>query len=395
VIRFSKRGSMEKTRAGSRMRRAPDSKNLVGDLDQDMHGTLKHHRFLCCLWLLSAGMAAARMYASPPSTATTEGATPRQLRTESPMKRLRPEAFERARRFLDTTARPIDRALFERRFQGAPAERVLAALAPYQNDDGGFGHGLEPDLRTPASSALATGIGLRLLDEMGCDGNHPMVRRAVRYLVETYDGSSNVWRVIPGNANEHPHAPWWHDDGTSLARTFDGYRIIPRAEIVGLLHRYSALVSPSWLNDTTEHAVAYVESVARLGTGGGDDLLYAIMLAETQELPERFKARLIARIRRVIPEVVVRDPDKWNSYCIMPLKIAPSPQSLAAALLEDVLPINLDYLIERQAADGAWEPTWSWGELYPEAWKEAKREWRGSLTLDALTTLRAYDRIDR
>lgn len=83
------------------------------------------------------------------------------------MKQLRHESFDQARHFIKTQARPLDRALFEHRFEGAPAETVLSQLALFQNADGGFGRALEPDLRTPSSSALATGIGLRLLKELG------------------------------------------------------------------------------------------------------------------------------------------------------------------------------------------------------------------------------------
>jgi len=309
------------------------------------------------------------------------------------MKQLSPAAFERARDSIKTEARPLDRVLFEYRFEQAPTESVLAELAHFQNDDGGFGRGLEPDVRTPASSALATGIGLRLLKELGCPADHPMVKQAVEFLLATFDASSKVWRVVPANTNEFPHAPWWHDESESLARTFDGFRIIPRAEIVGLLYHYATLVPTEWLNAVTENTVAYIETVEKLGTGGGDDIVYASSLAETEELPERFTSRLVARIRAVAPNIVSRDPQQWSSYCIAPLKLATSPRSIVADLLGEALQAHLDYQIEHQTPKGTWEPTWSWGKFYPEAWEQAKQEWRGSLTLDTLTTLRAFDRI--
>ena len=62
------------------------------------------------------------------------------------MKQLSPEGFARARHFLKTEARALDRALFEFRFEGAPAQAVARELAAYQNQDGGFGHTLEPDM---------------------------------------------------------------------------------------------------------------------------------------------------------------------------------------------------------------------------------------------------------
>jgi hypothetical protein len=64
-----------------------------------------------------------------------------------------------------------------------------------------------------------------------------------------------------------------------------------------------------------------------------------------------------------------------------------------ADLLADVLPLNLDHQIDRQADAGCWDPVWSWGTTYPEAWAQAEQEWRGHLTLETLTTLRAYDRL--
>ena len=61
------------------------------------------------------------------------------------MRQLSREAFGRARQFLVTQARPLERALFEHRFERAGVDGALAELARFQNEDGGFGHGnVEP-----------------------------------------------------------------------------------------------------------------------------------------------------------------------------------------------------------------------------------------------------------
>lgn len=311
------------------------------------------------------------------------------------MKGLSPEQSRRAREFLKTEARPLDRALFEHRFEGAPAHHVLVELAQYQNEDGGFGHALEPDVRTPSSSALATGIGLSVLKELECSSDHVMVTSAVRFLRHTFDEQTQVWRVIPQDANDYPHAPWWHDDGGSLARTFDSYLVIPRTQIVALLHRYSALVPATWLEAVTEATVTAVETLEdNTFGGGGDALRYALDLAETESLPQRFKNRLRPRLRELTTRVVCRDPQEWSGYCATPLKIAPTQQSVVADTLWDDLQTHLDYAIEHQSSEGTWDPTWTWDDLYPEAWKEARLEWRGHLTLETLTTLRVYRRIE-
>jgi hypothetical protein len=303
------------------------------------------------------------------------------------------EAFERARRFLMTEARVIDRALFVHRFENAPSENVIEALTHYRNDDGGFGHGLEPDLRTPNSSALATGHALEILAELGCSAEHPLVVGAVRYLLATFEENSGVWRVVPHDANDHPHAPWWHDEGGSLSRTFDGFLVIPRAQIVGLLHRFSAWVSADWLAALTERTVADIETIEPFGSGGGDDLKYALSLAETPTLSPHWRARLMRRIRAVLPAAVSRDPAAWDTYTITPLKVIASPKSPILDLVEDAVQRHLDYQIAHQSAAGTWDPVWTWGEFYPDHWETARHEWRGVLTLETLTVLRAFGRV--
>ncbi len=314
-------------------------------------------------------------------------------RMEHRMKLLNSEPFKRASQFIKTQARPLERAIFEYRFEAGPTSAVIAELGHYQNPDGGFGHALEPDLRTPSSSALATGHVLTILKESGVPAEHEMIQSAVTYLLETHDPEARVWRVASLDANEHPHAPWWHDDNGSLARSFDDFLVIPRAQIVGLLWHYSLTPPSDWLESLTEQTVSDIENIEPFGSGGGDDLHYALSLAETEALPARFKARLVRRLREAIPATVNRDPAMWSSYCIRPLKVVSSPDSVAADLLQDEVQANLDYLIDEQTPEGSWDPVWSWGELYPADWKRAKQEWRGCLTLEALTTLQTFGRI--
>jgi hypothetical protein len=310
------------------------------------------------------------------------------------MMKLTKESFKSAQRFLMTEARPLERTLFEYHFEGGPAGAVMKELTAFQNKDGGFGRALEPDLRTPSSSALATGIGLRLLKELGYSSEEPMVRRAVSFLQNTLDRNTWVWSVAPEDSNDHPHAPWWHDEAGSLARTFDDFLVIPRAELVALLIHYRPLVPAAWLTELTERTLRDLLTIEALGTGGGDDLVYALRLAEAAPLPGSCGEQLLARLRDVVPQVVSRDPVEWSGYCITPLKVAPSPQSVVADLLGDLLNVHLDYLIENQDASGGWNPVWSWGDAYPEEWATARREWQGCLTLDNLVTLRSYGRLE-
>ncbi len=66
-------------------------------------------------------------------------------------KMLTASALDAAERFTWLNARLIDRLRFAHLFRGGAAAPVVAALRPYQNADGGFGNGLEPDFRGPVS----------------------------------------------------------------------------------------------------------------------------------------------------------------------------------------------------------------------------------------------------
>ncbi|MDA0748557.1 MAG: hypothetical protein O2954_18715, partial [bacterium] len=71
------------------------------------------------------------------------------------MQFLSQEAFQRARSFVMDQGQRLDQRLWAFHFESGARGDVLAALATYQNEDGGFCK-IEPDIQTEASSALAT-----------------------------------------------------------------------------------------------------------------------------------------------------------------------------------------------------------------------------------------------
>ena len=146
------------------------------------------------------------------------------------MKQLSRQAFSRASQFINTKARPLEQARFNYHFKDCPAKEVAIELSEFQKSSGGFGLDLEPDLRSPSSSPLASAIGLQILSELGYSSDFNMVRNCVSYLLDTYDEEIMTWRPTPRDSNEYPHAPWWHDEDNSLFETFDGFRIIPRLD---------------------------------------------------------------------------------------------------------------------------------------------------------------------
>lgn len=308
------------------------------------------------------------------------------------MRRLVTDRYLRARAFLLDHARPLERAAFEHDFEGAPAWPVFDALARYQNPDGGFGHGLEPDARTGASGALATSVALHRLVEVRAPADHPMVRGAVAYLEATLDPRSRTWRIVPEATADAPHAPWWAQAG--LHERFDGFELNPKADLVAHLFALGA-VDHAWLDGLADDVVRAVEARAAAGLEM-HDLIGVAKLLDAPLLAPGARGRLRQLLVPLVEGAVGRTPEAWAGYGLRPLALAPHPDAALAGPLAGAVQAELDFVIERQADDGAWWPEWSWGDgADAAAWAVARTEWAGMRTLDALRQLRAYGRLDR
>ena len=128
----------------------------------------------------------------------------------------------RAVEFVRYAGRPLDNARLDYHLAGGSAERVLQALAGFQNLDGGFGHALEQDILLPDSSAIATSVALQLLLELDTPADHPLLVNALTYLARSRRTDTGWWDTVPSSVSQHPHAPWWAPADTANAATATG-----------------------------------------------------------------------------------------------------------------------------------------------------------------------------
>ena len=284
-----------------------------------------------------------------------------------------------AERFLWREARLIDRLRAQVLLRGGAAESVVAALRPYQNEDGGFGHALEPDLRGPVSQPQPVEVALRILAEVGArevDQRGAMLQRVCDYLATITTAEGGVPFVLP-SVRAHPHAPWWETDDDPPAS------LNPTAAIAGLLHQ--AGVAHPWL----ARATAYCwKGLAEVDLRDGYVLRSALLFLD--HVPERGRAE--ETLKRVAEQMRARklvalDPAA-GGHVHTPLDMAPAPTMLARRLFSDAqIAAHLDALEAAQQEDGGWLVGWP-------AWTQtAGLEWRGWATVRALAILRAYGRI--
>jgi hypothetical protein len=300
------------------------------------------------------------------------------------------DALRKASNFMKLLARPLERAMFQHEFEDGPEEAVIDALAEFQNDDGGFGHGIEPDIWMPDSSPLSTTVALQHISALGLSHDHPLVTGAIAYLIDSYDTKRAGWSKVSWEVEDAPHAPWWNYS-PKLDGSFDpaGWGN-PSAEITGYFHEYRPLVPGEFLDSVTALAL---ENFGELPTEIEMHVLLCYLRLQAR-LPDDIAAGLSDRLTAASQLVTATDPLAWKSYHTPPIWLAPNPDSLLADNLRTTVDKYLDHLIESQANDGSWAPFWTWGEQYKHAWEVAKRQWAGHLTLTNLRALKAYGRLE-
>ncbi|MFJ5220612.1 hypothetical protein ACIP98_38760 [Streptomyces sp. NPDC088354] len=293
--------------------------------------------------------------------------------------------LERAEYFVWLTARVLDQRRFAYHFRNGPADAVESALTAYRNDDEGFGHALEPDLRGPVSQPLHVARALRVLDEIGRCGSQ-RAERICRYLTAVSTPEGALPAVHP-SVRGYPVAPWLPvvDDPPG--------DLLTTAPVVGTLHRNG--VWHAWLFRATDFCWEAIDALDKTHP-------YEVVaaLAFLDHAPDRMRAReAAARLGRLVREqrLVVLDPRRAGDEPV-PSGYAPGehhfaydyatgPDSLARQWFSDTeTDTALDFLAAQQQDDGGWPIRW-------HAWAPGTAlEWRPVVTVDALRTLRAYGR---
>jgi len=283
--------------------------------------------------------------------------------------------FSAAAAFVAASGRVLDRRRFQRLFEDGPAAPVRDAMAAYRNDDGGFGHALEPDCRAPGSQPAAVAMALHIMDETDA-WDDDLVRGACDWLAAVAPaegGAAFVEATLAGWA----HAPWWVPEEGHPAS------LVATGMIAGTL--YTRGVSHPWLDGAAE---VMWNRIAKMDEPGAYEMFG--VLAFLQHVPDRERAReVFGRVGPLILErnMVALDPEAPGEVHGV-LSFAPEPDSLARVLFDDAtIQAHLDHLAQSQKDDGGW--TFNWPAWSPAA----ELDWRGFLTVDALRALRANGRL--
>ena len=283
-----------------------------------------------------------------------------------------------ARRFLAGHARLLDRRRFELLFEGGDAEPVLAALRAYRNADGGFGHGLEPDLRAPESQPAAAWHAFEVFADVA-PVTAPEAAELCDYLdaVALPDGGLPFALPIEDPSGTAPF--WAQADPQAFALQITA---IVAAHANRVAAHDPAVAGHPWLGRATSCCLAAIDALE--AAPEAYVLAFSLQLLDAVHDRVSVAPGLLARLGESIPRdgrlrVVGGLPDET----LWPLDLAPEPGRPVRTLLDEAaVAADLERLAAEQKEDGGWSVDF---QSYSPA---AALEWRGYATVRALSVLR-------
>ena len=278
--------------------------------------------------------------------------------------------------FLQANARVLERRRFACLFESASPEPVVSALRAYRNEDGGFGHALEPDMRAPTSQPVGIHTALEILHEVGVTDD-PMIEQAAGWLTAITRPDGAIPFVLE-DAMAYPHAPWWQFD--------DGSSPIQSPANAAALHALGS--RHPWLERASEYCFDQIAQfdLSNLTTEAGYALQFGVSFLNVTPDADRADAALDALASALEP-LNAADPDP-SAEVANPLDLAPTPDARSRRLFDQAtIDRNLDAVEAAQQPDGGWTVPWP-------AWNPAATlEWRGVATINALKLLRDNGRV--
>jgi hypothetical protein len=291
------------------------------------------------------------------------------------------QQFNKARDFLLTNARMIERRLFDFHFNGGSAEGVYHAVYAYRNADGGFGYGMEPDTASPESQPLFTIMALETLDEVGYLNKENLLNDFMPYFEHITTEKGGVpWMFRP--TSDYPCEGHFKTvkEWAALSTT---------APLLGLLEKHGANIP--WMKKAEEFVWSEIDRIGKKHSFCYLCVPRRLLFLKHTKSREKARKALEDQKKWVLEKGVLctdKSDDGWGLYGKPhSLNYAPRPDGLLHALFpQETIDEDLDELIRRQEDDGRWG---TWYGISPGT----KLEWAGIQTLWVLNVLKSYGRI--
>ncbi|AOS64991.1 hypothetical protein [Actinoalloteichus hymeniacidonis] len=285
--------------------------------------------------------------------------------------------------FITTHARLLDRRRFALLIGAGPEEiaGALAALACYRNPDGGYGWGLEPDLRSSSSQPVSALHAFEVFEGIGGPTSDASALCDWLASITLADGGLPFGLPISDSTGCAPYFVDTDPTESSLHMT---------SMLAAIAHRIGrfdpGVRDHPWLATATSYAL----QGARRSDGSGHALesLYLLHFLDAvhEVVPEA--AGELRRLGGLLPSSgVLPVGGGLEDEALHPLDFAPLPDRPIRALFADSrIESELDRLAADQREDGGWSVDWA---SFSTA---GALEWRGWATVRAVRILAANGR---
>ena len=280
--------------------------------------------------------------------------------------------------FMAGHARTLDRRRMELLLGSDDPGAVLAALDAYRNPDGGYGWGLEPDLRAPESQPGGALHAFEALADVA-PVTSPRAVELCDWLASVSLADGGLPFALPV-ADDAAVAPFWADADPAVSSLQITSYVAAAARQVAACD--AAVAGHEWLERATRYCL---DAIAALGAAPHAIAINAalgLLDAAYETHPEA--PALLRRLGDFIPadgRLPVAGGAEGES--LGALDLAPFPDRPARALFRpDVVERELEHLIAEQQDDGGWRVDFA---SYSPA---AALEWRGYMTVHAVLVLR-------
>jgi hypothetical protein len=293
-------------------------------------------------------------------------------------------SYDAAVRFLAAHGRLLDRHRLALRRPGADPAPALAALDGYRNADGGYGWGLEPDLRAPGSQPGAALHAFEVFEEAG-----PATSPRAAELCDWLDGATLADGGLPFArpvADPAATAPFWAEADPAASSLHITTAVLAPAHRTA---RYDpAVAGHPWLARATAYAL---DAIARQdGPTTTLELLYGLGFLDAAVDRHAEAGPLLEKWAAAIGPTGSRPVEGGaEGEAIKALDFSPLPgRPLRDLVPADAVEAELDRLAAGQGESGGWTVDFL---SYSPA---AALEWQGYATVRAVTVLAANGRLD-
>ena len=140
---------------------------------------------------------------------------------------------------MQRVGRPLEQDQLRYYFGDGTVDEVLGELSKFQNDDGSFGHAMEPDILMPNSSLLCSSVAFRVLRELEVSDDSEIVHSAIGYFANSYQPKIDGWDPTGPDVDDYDRAPWW--DYSPIEVRLTPLKVVnPGAEICDYLKLFGA-----------------------------------------------------------------------------------------------------------------------------------------------------------